>query len=51
MGEPCVKHSQGFLGAFLLSELLTKFPTATVRCLVRAKDNSSAFDRIVSNLK
>ena len=41
----------GFLGAFLLVELLKKYPTAVVRCLVRASDDTKAFARLSKNLK
>lgn len=41
----------GFLGAFLLVELLKRFPTAVVRCLVRADSNSAGHTRIETNLK
>lgn len=41
----------GFLGAFLLVELLKSFPTAVVRCLVRADSNSAGHARIETNLK
>lgn len=40
----------GFLGAFLLSELL-KSPETTVFCLVRAANHDLALERIESNLK
>jgi amino acid adenylation domain-containing protein/thioester reductase-like protein len=36
----------GFIGAFLLQELLLKQPQARVYCLVRAKDLSTAIDRL-----
>jgi L-aminoadipate-semialdehyde dehydrogenase len=41
----------GFLGAFLLVELLRKYPEAVVRCLVRAADESAGFARLAKNLK
>eukprot|EP00054_Salpingoeca_dolichothecata_P011596 m.64349 g.64349 ORF g.64349 m.64349 type:complete len:1290 (+) comp19542_c0_seq1:69-3938(+) len=41
----------GFLGAFILMELLEKFPKATVRCLVRAKALEQARERVVDNLR
>ena len=41
----------GFLGAFILVELLKAFPTAVVRCLVRAKSNSEGHKRIETNLR
>lgn len=41
----------GFLGAFLLQELLDRFPTSVVRCLVRAKSEALAHARLVDNLK
>ena len=41
----------GFLGAFLLAELLRRFPDAVVRCLVRAKDDSAGFERLATNLR
>ncbi|KAI9209268.1 male sterility protein-domain-containing protein [Polychytrium aggregatum] len=36
----------GFLGAFLLYELASRFPSAKIYCLVRAKDEQAAIDRI-----
>lgn len=41
----------GFLGAFLLDSLVKKFPGCKVTCLVRAKDESSAWSRIEDNMK
>jgi amino acid adenylation domain-containing protein/thioester reductase-like protein len=41
----------GFIGAFLLQELLTKDPQATVYCLVRAKSIGEASDRLRSVMK
>lgn len=41
----------GFLGAFILSELLQKYPTAVMRCLVRAETDSKGFERIENNLR
>lgn len=41
----------GFLGAFLCMELLKKYPSAVVRCLVRASDDTKAFARLSKNLK
>ena len=40
----------GFLGAFLLHELLTK-TSATVHCLVRAEDVAAGRQRILGNLR
>lgn len=42
--------ASGFLGAFLLAELLTK-TTAQVHCLVRADDNSHAHQRVIATLQ
>ncbi|RKP38147.1 male sterility protein-domain-containing protein, partial [Dimargaris cristalligena] len=36
----------GFLGTFILTNLLSHFPSATVYCLARAQDPNRAFDRI-----
>jgi thioester reductase-like protein len=41
----------GFIGAFLLQELLTKDPQATIYCLVRAKTIGEASDRLRSVMK
>ena len=41
---------QGFLGAFLLSDLLKQSHDVQVICLVRAKNPASALERIKSNL-
>ncbi|KAI9203861.1 male sterility protein-domain-containing protein [Polychytrium aggregatum] len=38
----------GFLGAFLVFELAHKFPRAKIYCLVRAKDDQEAVERIIS---
>ncbi|KAI9205264.1 male sterility protein-domain-containing protein [Polychytrium aggregatum] len=38
----------GFLGAFLVFELAHKFPRAKIYCLVRAKDEQEAVERIIS---
>jgi thioester reductase-like protein len=40
----------GFLGAFLLTELL-KETKAKIYCLVRAKDEATAYIRVITNLK
>jgi thioester reductase-like protein len=42
--------STGFLGAFLLSELTAR-TDATVYCVVRAKDDDEAFERVERNLR
>ncbi|KAJ1930682.1 large subunit of alpha-aminoadipate reductase [Tieghemiomyces parasiticus] len=36
----------GFLGAFILAELLVKFPTATVYCLTRGQSDEHAYERV-----
>ncbi|WIN00178.1 amino acid adenylation domain-containing protein [Actinoplanes oblitus] len=41
----------GFLGAFLLAELLRVHPGARIDCLVRAGDEASAMKRIESSLR
>jgi amino acid adenylation domain-containing protein/thioester reductase-like protein len=41
----------GFIGAFLLQELLTKHPEATVYCLVRARNLTEASDRLRDIMK
>jgi amino acid adenylation domain-containing protein/thioester reductase-like protein len=41
----------GFIGAFLLQELLIKQPQATIYCLVRAKTIGEASDRLRSIMK
>jgi L-aminoadipate-semialdehyde dehydrogenase len=41
----------GFLGAFLLHDILAKHMEAQVHCLVRAKDDAAAMERLVKNLK
>eukprot|EP00040_Diaphanoeca_grandis_P023592 m.128593 g.128593 ORF g.128593 m.128593 type:complete len:1288 (+) comp29345_c3_seq1:30-3893(+) len=41
----------GFLGAFLLAELLEKYPKTIIRCLTRAANDSAAFERVEKNLK
>lgn len=41
----------GFLGAFILAELLKKYPDAIIRCLVRAENDSAGFQRLEKNLK
>jgi amino acid adenylation domain-containing protein/thioester reductase-like protein len=41
----------GFIGAFLLQELLIKQPQATIYCLVRAKTIGEASDRLRSVMK
>jgi amino acid adenylation domain-containing protein/thioester reductase-like protein len=41
----------GFIGAFLLQELLTQQPQATIYCLVRAKTIGEASDRLRSVMK
>ena len=40
----------GFLGAFLLADLLDKYPDALVRCLVRAANESAGFERLQNNM-
>ena len=41
----------GFLGAFLLDELLKSYPDAVVRCLVRAANETAGFERLSNNMK
>jgi L-aminoadipate-semialdehyde dehydrogenase len=41
----------GFLGAFLLHDLLSTYETAKVYCLVRAKDDAEALGRVLDNMK
>jgi amino acid adenylation domain-containing protein/thioester reductase-like protein len=41
----------GFIGAFLLQELLIKQPKATIYCLIRAKTVGEAIDRLRSVMK
>jgi amino acid adenylation domain-containing protein/thioester reductase-like protein len=43
--------ASGFIGAFLLQDLLVKYPTACVYCLVRADNISEASDRLRSTMK
>ena len=45
LGDVLLTGSTGFLGAHLLHELLTH-TNSTVHCLVRAKDNQEAADRL-----
>jgi thioester reductase-like protein len=47
--EVLLTGATGFLGAFLLHELLRQ-STAQVVCLVRAKDDDEAMDRLTENL-
>lgn len=42
--------ASGFLGKYLLVELLAQFPEATVYCLVRGKDNEHALARLKEQL-
>ncbi|ORX94094.1 L-aminoadipate-semialdehyde dehydrogenase [Basidiobolus meristosporus CBS 931.73] len=39
----------GFLGAFILAEILRVLPNSKVHCLVRCKDEESGFERIKKN--
>lgn len=41
----------GFLGAFIMSALLERFPDGYVYCLVRAKDQDAATARVKDNLE
>ena len=41
----------GFIGAFLLDELLQQFPQASIYCLVRSSNASSGKQRIRTNLE
>ncbi|MFE3541522.1 amino acid adenylation domain-containing protein [Nocardia sp. NPDC059177] len=50
LGEPAtilLTGATGFLGSFLLRELLAR-TGATIHCLVRASDDASAVDRVVT---
>lgn len=40
----------GFLGAFILYDLLRTFPKATLHCLVRGKTQSDGWDRLENNM-
>ncbi|KAH8693797.1 hypothetical protein BGW36DRAFT_361636 [Talaromyces proteolyticus] len=50
-GRVFMTGSTGFIGAFLLVELLSMPQINTVTCLVRAKDQETALHRIRSTLK
>jgi thioester reductase-like protein len=50
MREALLTGATGFLGAFLLEELLTR-TEATITCLVRAEDAESGLQRVQSNLR
>ena len=41
----------GFVGAFLLAELLRAYPERNVICLVRAEDDKAALKRVYDNLE
>lgn len=41
----------GFLGAFILDSLFKKYQNAEIVCLVRAKSDSIAYDRVKENCK
>ena len=45
----CMTGATGFLGAYLLDEILTK-TGAEAHCLVRASNTQAAFDRLARNL-
>ena len=58
VGDSCTKKNivlltgaTGFVGAFLLNELLQKENDLNVVCLVRAKNNDSATERVLSALQ
>lgn len=50
--RPCylLTGATGFLGGYLLRDLLNKFPDSEVKCLVRAKDETSARLRLEQNI-
>jgi len=52
-GPPCIllTGATGFIGAFLLAQLLHELPGAIIYCLVRSEDEDSGRDRILRNLK
>jgi L-2-aminoadipate reductase len=51
--DPCffITGVTGFLGAFILSQVLLKYTTCKIYCLVRAQDEKSGLLRIVDNMK
>jgi L-aminoadipate-semialdehyde dehydrogenase len=50
---PCffITGVTGFLGAFIIAGVFRKYPNAKLNCLVRSKDEASALNRIIENLK